>query len=80
MRADGRVATVSDILADVELIKVGKNPKSLNIGLSKTKFQEIIDERKPVKNCGKNATADLQVLSRAVARQQMVRERELAAY
>ena len=43
-RKDGRLVTVDDFLADVELIKAGLKPKLLDIGLDRTEFQKLENE------------------------------------
>lgn len=48
-RRDGRIVTVEDFLADVELIKAGLKPKNIDIGLERTELQKLDDEQNELK-------------------------------
>lgn len=48
-RKDGRIVTVEDFLADVELIKAGKKPKVIEIGLERTDLQKLENETREQK-------------------------------
>ena len=48
-RKDGRIVTVEDFLADVELIKAGQKPKMIQIGLERTELQKLDDENNELK-------------------------------
>lgn len=48
-RKDGRIVTVEDFLADVELIKNKQKPKIIQIGLERTELQKLDDETEELK-------------------------------
>jgi len=48
-RKDGRIVTVEDFLADVELLKAGQKPKMIDIGLERTELQKLENETREFK-------------------------------